>query len=177
MKRIILLLVLPCIIAFAGCNSESSEEVDRTEYLRKNHLTEIDLSEFDLPLIIDVPDSTIGELTVEQNSLGGVDIMVGNNFQVQIAGGEGNMASKKADIEGDAVYQAEYLIDEESALFYKREIPGAEMDPEYHFFVIVKAGNSTFEISDIEGEIYPEKIAQRMFDAAKAIQVITQTEA
>ena len=73
----------------------------------------------------------------------------------------------------DNSYTLEYLIDEETALLYKTAIPGLE--PEFHFYVVVKANGRTFEVEDVKAEIYSEEAARRMLDFAKAIKVKTQS--
>ena len=95
---------------------------------------------------------------------------MGKNFQITVTGGEGNMAMKKSDITTDAVRKfVKYVVEDANALVWEWQIEG--MEPEFHFYAIVKDGDKTFEVRDVEGEVFTEKAATQMLDAAKSIRL------
>lgn len=177
MKRLLLLLVVPIAIVFTQCGDGSNDESATEETVNLGNTVEIDLSEHGFPLAIEVPapDENTPEASVVVLDWGAVEIKVNKYFQIQIADGEGNIADKKQDNIDmyDNIYTLEYLIDEETALLYKTAIPGLE--PEFHFFVVVKGNGRTFEVEDVKEEIYSEEAARRMFDFVRAIKVKTQS--
>lgn len=176
MKRLFLLLAIPAAMLFTRCGGGTNDE-PAEEKVNLGNTVEIDLSEHGFPLSIEVPapDENTPEARVSVLDWGAVEIKGSKYFQIQIADGAGNIAAKKQDNIDmyDNIYTIEYLIDEGAALLYKTEIPGVE--PEFHFFVVVKAGSRTLEVEDIKGEIYSEEAARRMFDFARAIKVKVQS--
>jgi len=177
MKRLLLFLVIPIAIVFTQCGEGAEDETVAKETVNLGNTVVIDLSEHGYPISIKVPapDEDTPEATVEVLDWGAIEIRVDKYFQLQIADGEGNLADKKQDNIDmyDNIYTLEYLIEEESALLFKTEIPGLE--PEFHFFVVVKTAHRTFEIEDVKEEIYSEEAARRMFDFAKAIKFKKQS--
>ena len=51
------------------------------------------------------------------------------------------------------------------------------MEPDFHFYAIVKDGEKSFEVHEVEGEVFSEKSAMQMLDAAKTIRVKTPAKA
>ena len=177
MKRLLLFLIVPIAIVLTQCGEGSEDESVTEETVNLGNTVEIDLSEHGFPLTIEVPapDGNTPEASVVVLDWGAVEIKVDKYFQIQIADGEGNIADKKQDNIDmyDNIYTLEYLIDEETALLYKTAIPGLE--PEFHFYVVVKANGRTFEVEDVKAEIYSEEAARRMLDFAKAIKIKTRS--
>ena len=182
MKKLFLLLAIPVAMLFTQCGGGANDEPATVEEETVNlgNTIEIDLSKHGFPLSIEVPapDEDTPEATVDVLDWGALAIKVGKYFQIQIADGEGNIAAKKQSNTDmyDNIYTIQYLVEEETALLYKTEIHGSGIEPEFHFFAVIKAGGRTFEIEDIKGEdSYSEESARRMLDFAKAIKVKTQS--
>jgi len=150
-----------------GGDGDAKEQVDL------GNVVDLDLSEYGYNIIVNVPapSQTMPEATVDVNDWGAVEIRVGTNFQIQIGGGEGDIAAEKAHVLDDAVYEATFIIDEPDGILYSRKINGTDLEPEYHFLVIIMDGANPYEIRGIEGEVFKEKAAKRMFDIAKAIEI------
>ncbi|MEK6615784.1 MAG: hypothetical protein AABZ32_06700, partial [Bacteroidota bacterium] len=88
----------------------------------------------------------------------------------------GDFEMKKNDITTDAVRKfVKYIAEEPNALIWEWQIE--DMEPEFHFYTVVKAGEKSFEVRDVEGEIFSEKAATQMLDAAKSIRLKTLTKA
>lgn len=166
------LLFVTVISAFLhGCGNENgteNREGNVPQGMVAADLTEV--SEGRMPILINVPDSTVGPLELSSNSQGGVDIKVGKNFQVTITEGEGNIEMKKNDIINDDVRKfMRYVVEEPNALIWEWQIEG--MEPEFHFYAIIKAGDRSFEVRDVEGEAFSEKAAIQMLEAAKSLRL------
>ena len=176
MKKTLLLLSAPVIMLFAKCGSgtgDGNDENDSVQVVDLGTIADMDLSKYGYPLIVNVPapSPNTPEATVDVLDWGGIEIRVGTNFQIQISGGEGDVAQKKSDIQNEDINESTFLIDEADAIFYRSKVKGTEIAPEYHFFVVKKDGNKYFEIEDIKGEVYEESAAKRMFDIARAIKI------
>lgn len=73
----------------------------------------------------------------------------------------------KSDIAGNDVNKFKrYINDEPTLLFWESEIT----QPEFHFYTVVKPGAVSYIIQDIKEEMFSEKSAQTMVDAAKTLK-------
>ena len=170
-KKIYLFVAGITIFAFAGCGNKKTDDNANANVPAGMIAADLSaISEGRMPILINVPDSTVAPLDITANAQGGADVKVGKNFQITVTGGEGNMAMKKSDITTDAVRKfVKYVVEDANALVWEWQIEG--MEPEFHFYAIVKDGDKTFEVRDVEGEVFTEKAATQMLDAAKSIRL------
>jgi hypothetical protein len=163
MKKLFLLLAAPAMLFFAGCGGTKTEEATAT----MPGMMETTITVNGNQLSIMVPDSTKGKLEVVEQSWGATEIKVGKEFQISVTEGEGDIALTKSDIAGNDVNKFKnYVKDEPALLFWQSQIT----EPEYHFYTVVKAGAASYVVEDIKGEIFNEKAAQTMIDAAKTLK-------
>lgn len=179
MKKIIFavaIFVSTMFLASCGGNEETNSTTT-TEV--PQGMVEYDLSQhetFGMPCLINLPDENSGKglPQVMEGPMGGTQIKVGKDFNIEIVVGDGDMNQKKSDIAADAVFKSSYIVDEPTAILYKSEIPDADV-VQYHIYVIIKAGNVTYEIEDVRGEEnYSEEGAKRMLEAAKSLRAKVQ---
>ena len=174
MKKIFLLLASASLLAIAGCGNGKKDDAANIDVPKG--MVAADISSQGLPIQIIVPDSTVGPLEIIANPQGGADVKVGKNFQVTIIEEPGNMTMKKNDIEHDDVKKLiKYLVNDSIAIAWECQVPTQE--PEFHFYAIVKSEGKTFEVHDVDGEIFSEKAATQMLDAAKTIRLKAQVKA
>ncbi len=159
------------LLSIASCGGAKTD--DNANAGVPQGMTTADLSvvsEGRMQILINVPDSTFGSLEIIANAQGGADVKVGENFQMTITEGAGDVAMKKNDITHDEVRKfVKYVVEDSNYLIWEWQIDG--MEPEFHFYAIVKAGVKTFEVRDVEGEVFSEKAATEMLDAAKSIRM------
>lgn len=168
MKKLFLFALSISLFTIAGCGSEGDENSAAVGV--PQGMVAADLSEHGMQVLVNVPDSTVAPLEITANAQGGADIKVGKNFQITITEGPGDLALKKNDITHDDVRKfVKYVVEEENALVWEWQIQG--MEPEFHFYAIVKDGGKSFEVRDVEGEVFSEKAAVQMLDAAKSIRM------
>ena len=173
-KKIFLLSAGVALLSLASCGNKKTDEA--TDAAVPQGMVAADLSEQGLLVLMHVPDSTTAPLEITSNAQGGADVKVGKNFQVTVAEGPGDMGMKKNDITTDAVRKfVKYVVEEPNALVWEWQIEG--MEPEFHFYVIVKDGDKSFEVRDVEGEVFTEKAATQMLEAAKSIRLKTPAQA
>lgn len=166
-KKIFLFLAGTALVAAAGCGGKTEDGGNADV---PKGMVAADLSAQGLAVLVNVPDSTVAPLEITENSQGGADVKVGKNFQITIVEGPGDMTLKKADVTGDAVRKfIKYVSEDEHAIVWEWQIDNAE--PTFHFYAIVKAGDKTFEVREVEGENFSEKAAVQMLDAAKSIRL------
>jgi len=168
MRKIFLLISAASLLFIAGCGNGKND--DNANAGAPKGMVAADLSAQGLPVLINVPDSTMGKLVIETNAQGGADVKVGKNFQMTIVEGAGDITMKKNDITHDDVRKfIKYLVEDPNAIVWEWQIEG--MEPEFHFYAIVKAGDKSFEVRDVEGEVFSEKSATQMLDASKSIRL------
>ncbi len=163
MKKILLLITVPVVLFFAGCgNSKTEETVPSIP-----GMMEVELKINGNPLLIMIPDSTIGKMQIVEQSWGATEIEVGKGFQISIEEGEGDVALMKSDIAGNDVNKFKRFVkDEPTLLFWESEITA----PEFHFYSVVKPGTVSYIVKDIAGEMFGEKAVEMMVESAKTLK-------
>ena len=167
MKKLFLFAGCISILSLASCGNGKKENDTNADV--PSGMVVADLSAQGLAALMNVPDSTTGHLEIISNAQGGVDVKVGKNFQMTIIEGPGNIELKKKDITSDEVRKfVKYIVEDPNAIVWEWQMEGGE--PEYHFYTIIKSGNKSYEVYDVMGEIFSEKAATQMLDAAKSIR-------
>ncbi len=178
MKKIFFALAITASTIFLASCGGNEESTTTTAEIPQG-MVEYDLSQhgtFGMPCLINVPDENTGKGLPEvmEGPMGGTQVIVGKDFNIEIVVGDGDMNQKKTDIAADAVFKSTYIVDEPTAILYKSEIPDAGV-VQYHIYVIIKVGNVTYEIEDVRGEEnYSEEGAKRMLEAAKSLRAKAQ---
>jgi hypothetical protein len=179
MKKFIYTIAVSAFTLFlVSCGGNEETSTSATAEIPQG-MIDYDLSQhgtFGMPCLMNVPDENTGKGLPEvmEGPMGGTQVVVGKDFNIEIVVGDGDMKQKKADIESDAVFKSSYIIDEPDAILYKSEIPDAGV-VQYHIYVIVKVGNVTYEVEDVRGEEnYSEEGAKRMLQAAKSLRAKVQ---
>ncbi|MCC6837915.1 MAG: hypothetical protein IT234_05190 [Bacteroidia bacterium] len=163
MKKLLLLLAAPAVLFFASCGD--SKEGEAATSIPGMMETSITINGNQLSIM--VPDSTKGKLEIVEQSWGATEIKVGKEFQISIEEGEGDVALMKSDIAGNDVNKFKrYINDEPTLLFWESEIT----QPEFHFYTVIKPAAVSYIIQDIKEEMFSEKAAQTMVDAAKTLK-------
>ena len=163
MKKTLLLLA-PTLIFFASCVGGKKNEAA----VILPGMTEVNFKINGTPVSIQVPDASNGKLEITVQSWGATEIKVGNDFQLSISEGEGDIALTKSDVAGNDVNKFKrYIKDEPTLLFWESEIT----KPEFHFYSTVKTGTISYIIEDIKEEQFNEKAVQKMIDASKTLRV------
>lgn len=132
----------------------------------------LDLTKYGKSFAIFVPDTVQNKMTIVEQSYGALDITVGPNFAVSISEQAEDIAAKKKEISEDEVNKLKsFMTDEPTAILWESAIT----EPEFHFIINQKIGNSDYNIQDVrttEGKPYSKEAIQKMFDSAKNIKEI-----
>lgn len=166
MKKVLLLLAMPAIVFFAGCGGSKTEEKTTIPGMME---TSIKVNSNDLSIMI--PDSTKGIAEVMEQPWGATEIKVGADFHISIEENDGDIALMKTDITGNEVFKLQRYLKDEPALLYWESKNENMPDARFHFYSILKAGNTSYVIKDVERlEAYNEKAVQTMVDASQTLK-------
>lgn len=158
-----LIIAIFTILLFVGCNNTKTESAD----LVISGMMALPITINDNDLSIMVPDSTNGKIEIVEQAWGATEIKIGNDFQIAISEGLGDVTLKKSDVKADEVNKLKRFIkDEPSILFWESAIT----EPEYHFYMVEKTGELSYIIEDIRELNFNKEEIQTMIDAAKSIK-------
>ena len=151
------------IISCGGKKDEEAVDLTPQEGMRY-----LDISGTGMNLYFSCPDSTVGPLDTIYQSWGAFEIKVGEEFQVSIAEGEGDIKTAKSDIaNNDVNVFKRYLVDDATTLVWESTL--AEKS-EFHFYTIQKVGERTYVVEDIKGQVFAQPLAEKMLNAAKSMK-------
>ncbi len=166
MKKALLLLATPALLFFSACGGQKTEE-----NISKPGMMETSVKVNSNDLLVMIPDSTRGVAEIMEQPWGATEIKAGPDFHISIEENEGDIALMKSDITGNEVFKLQrYLKDEPNLLFWESKNENMP-DPRFHFYSIIKTGNTSYVIKDVERlEAYNEKAVQAMVDAAQTLK-------
>ena len=161
MKKTLFFILTAATVALFSCG-------EKKETPAIAGMMDLDLSSHGVPVIITVPDSSKGKVEVEDAS-GPIKIRVGKSFRLSIFEEAGDRTLKKSDITSAEPKKFKRdLVEEPTTIVYENQLT----DPEFHFYTIVKTGEKTFVLEDLDGEeIYTEEQAKMMLESAKNIKL------
>lgn len=156
-KLTYLLLIGVALVALNSCGTKKKVAPEGMRYE--------DLSSKNIPLEFCITSDAMVETTLS----GAVEIKAGDSLMISVADGTGNLELFKNDLKGNDVNKLKRIIFEDaSSIFYESAIT----ESEFHFIVVKKKESSVYEIQDIKSELYDEATAKRMFDIARAAEVV-----
>ena len=167
MKNFLLFISVSAALSLSSCGGGKTTTTDESV---PPGMMALDLSKYGKNVIINVPDSTNGTLSVD-NSMGDmVRIVVGKSFQIDLKEGEGNMDMKKnEDIKKSEVYKLDkFDLEEPNAIIWSWHMEGKPA--EFCTFNVVKLGAITYEIESVAGEIFSMEACKKMSDSAKSLR-------
>lgn len=166
MKKTFLLLAASAFLLFSACGGQKTEEKASIP-----GMMEISIKVNSNDLLVMIPDSTKGIAEITEQPWGATEIKVGQDFHISVEENEGDIALMKSDITGNEVFKLQrYLKDEPNLLFWESKNENMP-DPRFHFYSILKTGNTSYVVKDVERlEAYNEKAIQTMADAAQSLK-------
>ena len=175
MKKIISIAVLGLSLFLTACenSSPSNEAEESTETVETStpaaNMEAIDLSEYDLPATISIPDASKGKAEVIMTDWGSVEIRVGSRYGIELVPFGMSVADIKGELESDLVYEINFLEATDNLLFYEKQIKDSDIDPEYHFFYTAEMEGDIVEIKSL-GEAYSKGAVEAMIASARSFE-------
>ncbi|MBW6482056.1 MAG: hypothetical protein K0B10_03245 [Vicingaceae bacterium] len=178
MKNIAFILLIFSFISFFSCdNEEKPTDANKTIVLKGYE--ELELTQWGFPMSVMIPDAeNNGEAQVTLTNRGALEIVVGQNFGVEIIYGEGDIELFKMALEEDLVFSSEIVKEDSTLLIYKQDIPESGIKTQHHFFYKTRIGNDIYEVRDLQENQYGEKMIEDMIKAAQTLRFtpITSSE-
>ncbi|MCB0402965.1 MAG: hypothetical protein KDD41_12835, partial [Flavobacteriales bacterium] len=110
MKRLSYLFIAISLTVLSACGGDNTTATDENpqDKVQLKGFEELNLSEWGFNLSIMVPEAeTHGDAQVVLTERGALEIMVGQDFGIEIMYGEGDIALLKMDLEEDLVFKSE----------------------------------------------------------------------
>ncbi len=174
MKRLVYIISTVFLLSFVACGGDNNNDVKTNDVVEKPKLKgfeELDLSKWGFNLIVMVPDAeNNGEPDVVLTERGALEVVVGQNFGLEIMYGDGDIELLKTDLKEDLVFTSEITKEEENAIIYTQDIPDSGVKTQNHFFYKAVIGHDTYEVRDIVGGEYGSGMIEKMLEAAKTLK-------
>jgi hypothetical protein len=121
----------------------------------------LDLSANELPFTMQVPEGA--QFVQGDFSMG---VQLGESFNIEITDFGTTVEERKKEVkENDVNVLKQFVVEEENGFVSEQEVMG---QTEYHFFYILKAGDTQYEFENAKGRSYTKEEAMLMFEAAKS---------
>ncbi|MEX2379100.1 MAG: hypothetical protein WD530_00025 [Vicingaceae bacterium] len=176
-KNLLLMAGLAVLLAACGGNAEKQNDADaeskeNSKVADYSQMQLVSLSEYNIPAEIYIPNENKGKAMINENPAGGVEIIVGDRFGIEIFPFGLTKEEMKAELENDLVYSIEYIEEDDKSMLYKKSIKDSDIDPEFHFFLEAEIKGDIYEVKSINQMEFKESAAKEMLKAAKSLQAI-----
>tara|TARA_R110000868_G_scaffold121081_5_gene321287 strand:+ start:55 stop:576 length:522 start_codon:yes stop_codon:yes gene_type:complete len=173
MRKLRLLSLFALIVLFSACGSgeeKSSAKEEETLNENYNKMIQTDLSEYGLNATIYIPDESKGKAEISETSWGSINIEVGENFGLEIIPFGMSIEDKKIELQGDLVYNTEYIEQTENLLVFTKVIKDSDMEPEVHFFYVTKVDGEQVEVKNTKDRTFRKEAVDKMVESAKSLK-------
>lgn len=165
-------LVLPFLFLVCSASSCSNGQQQKGEQEETSIATEpakhsIDLSEHDLPLILEIDPNMLAADTVAvewNEEFGHLEVTVGPKFSITIIEGEPEMERLKASLNNDPLRTTTIIEEKPDLIIYRSQFPDDDL-VFTHFYQVVRAGDRTFVVESNDQGHFNEQDVRRMVGA------------
>jgi len=163
------LVVLSLLLILCACNHKTQDQLAVPE-----GMSAISLKSYGKPFSIFVPDTSTHPLNISEESSGALLVKAGSTFAVSIFEEETDLALKRQDIASDEINKFKsYLVDEPNGILWESAIT----EPEFHFLVNTKVGESVFSFQDAqntEWKPFGKTAVEAMFNSCKNLSPLQE---
>ena len=162
------LMWTPLLLLFATCGGGTGPAAEETtgDSTAAEASTAIDLASHDLPLLLTAPDKQFTEgqepSFVWKDETGKLEVKAGAHFGLVITEEPGDIPRLKASLDRDLLRKNSILSETPELLTYRSEFPDDPSLVFLHFYRVVRAGDRTFVVEDLEGQPYNQQDIERM---------------
>jgi hypothetical protein len=162
-----LLFALPFVLMACGDGKfDAAKAQAAADSARVQATPALDLAAYELPLLLTAPDKQLtggAEPAIHwRDESGQLEITAGDHFGMAIAEEPGDLARLKADLDRDLLKKNTLLTETPDLLIYRSAFPD---DPDLvfvHFYRIVRSGDRSFVIQDLDGKPFNQQDIERM---------------
>ncbi len=169
MKFTIPVFALALLTACGGGAEQASDATQATDSSAAAAIPPIDLATYGLPLLLTPLDKqfTDGQepAIVWKDETGTLEVKAGNHFGLVITEEPGDIPRLKAALDRDLLQKNTLLSETPEGLTYRSEFPDDPTLVFMHFYQVVKAGDRTFVVQDLEGQAFNQQDIDRMMAA------------
>ncbi|HMC97171.1 MAG TPA: hypothetical protein VKG92_05945 [Flavobacteriales bacterium] len=170
MKQSPFLLVFLVLAACGDGKKEAAEQLSDTSTAGLAAPTVIDLSSFDVPLMVDLGDlTTLGVDSPEvrwNEEFGRLEVNAGEHFGLIISEEPADIPRLKADLDRDMLRKNTVIAETPEELEYRSQFPDEEL-VFVHFYQVIRAGEREFVVEDRPEGRFNEADITRMASATK----------
>jgi hypothetical protein len=163
------MFLLACAAVLCACGDGKKDAADQMagEGAEVRPANAIDLASHELPLLLIPPDKQLLDGQEPQiawkEEIGKLEVTAGEHFGLQISEEPADIGRLKADLDRDLLRKNTILKETPELVVYKSEFPDDSTLVFIHFYQIVKAGERTFVVEDIDaGKRFNEQDVERM---------------
>lgn len=169
MKLTIPVFALALLAGCGGGAEQASDPTQATDSSAAAAIPPIDLATYDLPLLLTPLDKqyTDGQepAIVWKDETGTLEVKAGSHFGLVITEEPGDIPRLKASLDRDLLQKNTLLSETPEGLTYRSEFPDDPTLVFMHFYQVVKAGDRTFVVQDLEGQAFNQQDIDRMMAA------------
>ena len=171
MKRILFAALLAAPLLWTACSGNKTEEA--TEDIVPKGMKAIDLTHLGFPLKFNIPDSTYFPTVDTMETPSGVQVKVGNHFDVLInsaSGDEADLNKQKDLINATDAGMSNFIGGDSATLVWETKFGDLSM---FHFYHIVKTANGSFFVRDNNSNPdnqFKKKEVDKMLESAKSLR-------
>ncbi|QQR88107.1 MAG: hypothetical protein IPJ76_07820 [Flavobacteriales bacterium] len=156
-----------CAAALVACGAPgTSEETADTGTTTATGNT-IDLSQFDMPLLVNVPHNGHEPKAVMNEERGRAEVRAGEHFGLIVTEMEPDFARLKADLDRDMLVKNTITQETSDLIVYTSEFPDGT-GTFTHFMQVVRSGSRTFVVEDLPDGRFNESDGRAMVGAVIA---------
>lgn len=169
MKHSTTLFAMALLVGCSGGTGPAADGTPTTDSTAAATPPPIDLASHGLPLLLTPLDKqfTDGQepAMVWKDETGTLEVKAGEHFGLAITEEPGDIPRLKADLDRDLLRKNTALRETPELLIYRSEFPDDASLVFLHFYQVVRAGDRTFVVQDIEGKPFNQQDIDRMLAA------------
>lgn len=169
MKHLIPVMALGLLAACGGGPERTTDSTTQADSTASSTAPSIDLASHGLPLLLTPPDKQLtGGLDptiVWKDETGTLEVLAGDHFGLMIREEPGDIPRLKAALDRDLLKKNTLLRETPELLIYKSEFPDDPSLVFMHFCQVLRAGDRSFVVQDVDGQTFNQQDIERMMAA------------
>lgn len=162
-------LVLFLLVGCGGGTGQPNESPAAADSSAVSAVPAIDLAGHGLPLLLTPPEKQLTDgqepAIVWKDETGILEVRAGDHFGLTISEEPGDIPRLKASLDRDLLRKNTLLRETPDLLTFRSEFPDDPTLVFMHFYQVVRAGDRTFVVQDVEDRPFNQQDIERMLAA------------